>query len=35
VSTEPPYRPIPLIKDIATIFAGFTLPLAAILAISK
>jgi protein involved in polysaccharide export with SLBB domain len=35
ISTEPRYRLIPLIKDFATIFAGFTLPLAAILAISN
>jgi polysaccharide export outer membrane protein len=35
ISTEPRYRTIPLIKDIATIVAGFTLPLAAILAIAK
>ena len=35
ISTEPKYRMIPLIKDIAAIVAGFTLPLAAILAISK
>ncbi len=35
ISTEPKYRPVPLIKDIATIVAGFTLPLAAILAIAK
>jgi polysaccharide export outer membrane protein len=34
-STEPRYRTIPLIKDIATIFSGFVLPLATILAISK
>ncbi len=35
ISTEPKYRAIPLMKDFATIMAGFTLPLAAILAISK
>lgn len=35
ISTEPRYRPIPLIKDLATIVAGFTLPLVAILALYK
>ena len=35
ISTEPRYRTIPVIKDIATIVAGFTLPLATILALYK
>ncbi len=35
VSTEPRYRAIPVLKDLATIVGGFTLPLAAVLAISK
>lgn len=35
ISTEPKYRTIPVLKDLATIVAGFTLPLAAVLAIAK
>ncbi|MBI4572685.1 MAG: hypothetical protein HY713_05295, partial [candidate division NC10 bacterium] len=34
-STEPRYRVIPVLKDLAAIISGFTLPLAAILAISR
>ncbi len=34
-STEPRYRLIPVLKDLAAIISGFTLPLAAILAISR
>ena len=34
-STEPRYRAIPVLKDLAAIVSGFTLPLAAILAISR